>query len=52
MVNRLVSKNNGKLIVAFDMDLYKGVLKLEYLDSQYKDKWVVCPGAFHTQFAL
>ncbi|CAB3982955.1 Hypothetical predicted protein [Paramuricea clavata] len=29
------------------MDLYKRVLKLEYLDFQYKDKWVVCPGAFH-----
>ena len=48
MVNRLVSKEDGKLIVTFDMDLYKRVLKLEYLDCQYKDKWVVCPGAFHT----
>ena len=47
MVNRLVSKEDGKLIVTFDMDLYKRVLKLEYLDSQYKDKWVVCPGFFH-----
>ena len=38
MVNRIVSKNDEKLIVTFDMDLYKRVLKLEYLDSQYKDK--------------
>lgn len=30
------------------MDLYKRVLKLEHLNPQFKDKWVVCPGAFHT----
>lgn len=29
MVNRLVSKEDGKLIVTFDMDLYKRVLKLD-----------------------
>ena len=24
------------------------MLKLEYLDPKYKNKWVLCPGAFHT----
>ena len=33
--------------VSFVRDLNKRVLKLEYLDSKFKDKWVVCPGAFH-----
>ena len=32
------------------MDLYKRALKLEYLDRQYKNKWVLCPGAFHTVY--
>ena len=31
-----------------DMDLYKRALKLEYLERQYKNKWVLCLGAFHT----
>lgn len=47
-LNRLVSGNGRKLVVTFDMDLYKRVLKLEYLDSRFKDQFVVCPGAFHT----
>jgi hypothetical protein len=47
-LNELVSGDGTKLVVTFDMDLYKRVLKLEQLDLQYKDKWVVCPGAFHT----
>ena len=47
-LNVLVSGSERTLVVTFDMDLYKRVLKLEYLDSQYKNKWVVCPGAFHT----
>ena len=30
------------------MDLYKRALKLEYIDTRLKNKWVLCPGAFHT----
>ena len=30
------------------MDLYKRAIKLQYLDPQYNNKWVLCPGAFHT----
>ena len=29
-------------------NLYKTALKLEYLDPQFKNKWVLCAGAFHT----
>ena len=47
-VNELVSEEDRKLVVTMDMDLYKRALKLEYLDSQYKNKYVLCPGAFHT----
>jgi hypothetical protein len=46
-LNDLVS-GGDKLVVTFDMDLYKRVLRLEHLDSRYKDKLMVCPGAFHT----
>src|SRR6218665_1836511 len=31
-----------------DGDLYKKAIKLEYLEPQYKNRWVLCPGAFHT----
>ena len=47
-VNELVSGPETKLVASMDMDLYKRALKLEYLDPQYKNKWVLCPGAFHT----
>ena len=47
-LSELVSGSSRKLVVTLDMDLYKRVLKLEYLDSQYQNKWVACPGAFHT----
>jgi hypothetical protein len=40
--------NPGKVMVTFDMDLYKRALKLEYLDERYKGKWWLLPGAFHT----
>ena len=30
------------------MDLYKKVIKLEYLDEQFKSKWFLVPGPFHT----
>lgn len=38
----------NEFISDFDINLYRRVLKVEHLDSQYKNKWVVCPGAFHT----
>jgi len=47
-LNELVSGPDSKLVATMDMDLYKRALKLEYLDPQYKNKWVLCPGAFHT----
>ncbi len=47
-LNDMVSGDNRRLIVTFDMDLYKCVLKLEYLDPQHGNRWIVCPGAFHT----
>ena len=33
--------------MTLDMDLYKQVFKLEYLDDQYRHKWIFSPGAFH-----
>jgi len=48
-LNELVCGSDRKLTVTFDMDLYKRVLKLPYLDSRYADSWVVCPEAFHTE---
>ena len=39
---------DSKLVATMGMDLYKRALKLEYLAPQYKNKWVLCPGAFHT----
>ena len=30
------------------MDLYKRIIKLEYLDEQFKSKWFLVPGPFHT----
>jgi hypothetical protein len=47
-LNELVSGADSKLVATMDMDLYKRALKLEYLDPKYKNKWVLCPGAFHT----
>ena len=47
-VNDLVTGPDSKLVATMDMDQYKRALKLEYLDPQYKNKWVLCPGAFHT----
>lgn len=47
-LNELASGPEKKLIVTMDMDLYKRALKLEHLEPQYKDKWLLCPGAFHT----
>ena len=47
-LNALVTGSDKMLIVTFDMNLYKSVNKLEYLESKHKDKWVLCSGAFHT----
>ena len=47
-VSELVTGPGSKLVATMDMDLYKRALKLEHLDHQYKNKWVLCPGAFHT----
>ena len=46
--NIVCPKNPGKILVTFDMDLYKRAIKLEYLDKNYAGKWMVCPGGFHT----
>ena len=40
--------NNEKVMVTFDMDLYKKAIKLEYIHSDYKNKWWLLPGPFHT----
>ena len=45
-VNNLVCSHES--LVSFDMDLYKRVIKLEYLDEQFKSKWFLVPGPFHT----
>lgn len=47
-LNTLTSGPDRKVVVALDMDLYKRVLKLEHLHPQYRNKWVLCPGAFFT----
>lgn len=47
-LSNLVSGVEDKLLVTLDMDLYKKALKLEYLDTRFKDKWILCSGAFHT----
>ena len=47
-LNELVSGPGHKFVATLDMDLYKRVLKLKYLDRQFKNKWVLCLGAFHT----
>ena len=47
-LNELVSGPEAKLLVTLDMDLYKRALKMEHLEPQYKGKWLLCPGAFHT----
>ena len=47
-MNDLVTGPDSKLVATMDMNQYKRALKLEYLDRQYKNKWVLCPGAFHT----
>ena len=48
-LNRITCPDNsGPVMVTLDMDLYKRALKLEYLGDQYKGKWWLLPGAFHT----
>ena len=47
-LNELVSGPGHKLVATLDMDLRKRALKLEHLDPQFKNKWVLCPDAFHT----
>ena len=39
--------NNEPILVWLDMDLYKRVRKLSFLDLQFKDKIIACPGPFH-----
>ena len=38
--NRLVSGLDKKVTVTLVLDLYEQVFKLEYLDDQYRDKWI------------
>ena len=45
-LNDLVSSDDGKLAVTFDMDIYKRALKLQHMQHIYKEL-VLCPGAFH-----
>ena len=47
-LNAVVCGGNSTVAVTLDMDLYKRVVKLEYLNPQFKNKWVFSPGAFHT----
>ena len=47
-LNELVSGPGHKLIVILDMDLYKRALKLEYIDPQFKNRWVLCPDVCNT----
>ncbi|KAK2144850.1 hypothetical protein LSH36_725g00008 [Paralvinella palmiformis] len=49
-LNAIVSGANSRptLVVNLDMDLYKRVVKLEYLHTGFKNKWVFSPGRFHT----
>ena len=50
-LNQLVRNDvlNTPVCVWLDMDLYKRVAKLAYLDpSQYANKWIESPGQFHT----
>jgi hypothetical protein len=47
-LNRIACPDDaGKIMVTFDMDLYKRALKLEYLNRQFKEKWWLLPGPFH-----
>ena len=41
------SENPGLDFVNLDMDLYKRVIKLEYLDERYSGKWFLIPSGFH-----
>ena len=41
-LNELVSGTGHKLVATLDMDLCKRALKLEYIDPQFKNKWVLC----------
>ena len=34
--------------MTLDVDLYKRVVKGEYLHPEFKNKWVFSPGGFHT----
>jgi len=47
-LNAVVYGANSTLVVSFDMNLYKRVVKLEYLHTEFKNKWVFSPGGFHT----
>ena len=47
-LNAVVSGANRPIVVTLDMDLYKRVVKVKYLQPEFKNKWVFCPGAFHT----
>ena len=46
-LNRITCKDNPtKIMVTFDMDLYKRAMKLEYLDKKYAGTWWLLHGAF------
>ena len=47
-LNTVVSGANSTLVVTLDMDLYKRVVKGEYLHPEFKNKWVFSPGGFHS----
>jgi hypothetical protein len=47
-LNEICCGVNSKVLVTFDMDLYKRALKIEHVDPKYKGKWWLLPGAFHT----
>ena len=44
-----VSCHDKMPTVTSDMDLYKKVLKLPYLDSKYANRWILSPGALHIE---
>ena len=47
-LNDLVSSDDRKLAVTFDIDIYKRTLKLQNMQHTYKEQLVLCPGVFHT----
>ena len=47
-LNTVVTGANSTLVVTLYVDLYKRIVKLEYLHPEFKNKWVFSPGGFHT----